>query len=656
MKKIFWRVFVTLAIITTFLVSSLPTGVVSKPIDYTPTDVGPEIREWEATPDRIMKKSDSGDEPTTTSSLIVLDSKLFLILNDYLGSYQFTTFHLVAESSDTQIWIQANLAWPAGDPRQTPVITQEQVGYILDEFDDVILPTETDFFGSADFHNGDNSLLVDWGLVAPDYYDDAAGRQIVLISNIRDENYYDSTYPIYIAGFYSGSFEAYFDRNIISIDAYDWINRLGPDSRRPFLYEGIFAHEYQHLLHDDYDTDEENFINEGMAEFAEILCGYTPALQGHLDAATSNPENSLTAWGDQGDLEILTDYGQAGLFQVYLWQNFGQAFIQNLFHNSENGIEGINDTLSGADTFADVYHDFSTAMYMLGSFTLFPDFQVNVGHPGKPNPEAFATNGAPPWGTDYYILWGYERIANFKFNGFQFNPISWTSDGSTLCGGTGDLIDNWAIFETTGGGTLSFDTKYDIEEFWDFGFVQVSTDGGSTWTSLSNAYTTADHDPAAHPTVVNNLPGLTGSSGGVWVNMSFDLSVYAGQDILVAFRYVTDWATTEAGWYIDNVYIDSTLISDGSSVEGFVSLNEVLGISNEYTVTLIGERIRKGKVAYEVEVILTGDYTADWQSIRNMFDNYTQLILLVTYDAVPGVTSYAEYNFEIDHRGGRHLK
>jgi hypothetical protein len=45
-----------------------------------------------------------------------------------------------------------------------------------------------------------------------------SGRQVVLVSNIRDDNYYDPTYPNYIAGFYSPTFEAYFDRNIMSID------------------------------------------------------------------------------------------------------------------------------------------------------------------------------------------------------------------------------------------------------------------------------------------------------------------------------------------------------------------------------------------------------------------------------------------------------
>ena len=40
----------------------------------------------------------------------------------------------------------------------------------------------------------------------------------------------------------------------------------GASGARPYLYEGVFAHEWQHLLHDDYDGDEDTFVNEGCAE------------------------------------------------------------------------------------------------------------------------------------------------------------------------------------------------------------------------------------------------------------------------------------------------------------------------------------------------------------------------------------------------------
>ena len=77
-----------------------------------------------------------------------------------------------------------------------------------------------------------------------------------------------------------------------------------------------------------------------------------------------------------------------------------------------------------------------------------------------------------------------------------------------LWGGAGDLLDNWAIFETRRWWHLEIRYIYNLEEFWDFGFVQVSTDGGKTWTSLCQWLHYLGYDPSAHPTVVANLPGL----------------------------------------------------------------------------------------------------------------------------------------------------
>jgi hypothetical protein len=186
-------------------------------------------------------------------------------------------------------------------------------------------------------------------------------------------------------------------------------------------------------------------------------------------------------------------------------------------------------------------------------------------------------------------------------------------------------------------------------------FVQVSTDGGNTWTSLSNADTCSDLNSAAHPKVAANVPGFTGASGfdcspgdeAEWITTSFDLSAYDGQQILVAFRYVTDWAFNQPGWWVDNVNVAGVFTSDGSSTDGFQGLNEVLGIENEFTVTLIGERNRQGQSEYEVRTILSGDYKSDWTSVREMFDNYRSLVMLVTYDAPEGTSTYADYSFEI---------
>jgi hypothetical protein len=321
------------------LATLLPAGAIASPpvANPRPVDVGPEIRDWEATPERIAPLDASAlaaDATAATAAVTasttdcITASKIFLILNDYLGRYQATYFNLMGDGSGAQVWVQANLAWPAGDPRAKPVVTCEQVAYLLGQFEGNMYPKETAFFGMPDAHDGAAAYLPSLLGLPSDYYYDAAGRQVVLVSNIRDDNYYDPNYPLYIAGFYSPSFEVYFDRNVMSIDAYDWADRTGPTAARPYLYEGVFAHEYQHLLHDDYDSDEESFVNEGMADLAEFLTGYGLATKGHVDAAFAQPENSLVNWGDQGDLEILTDYGQAYLFQLYLLEKFGPSFIQ----------------------------------------------------------------------------------------------------------------------------------------------------------------------------------------------------------------------------------------------------------------------------------------------------------------------------------------
>lgn len=100
------------------------------------------------------------------------------------------------------------------------------------------------------------------------------------------------------------------------------------------------------------------------------------------------------------------------------------------------------------------------------------------------------------------------------------------------------------------GATLSFMTWYDIQTHRDYGFVSVSTDGGSTWTALEGNITTYD-DPYGKN---SEGCGVTGKSSG-WVLATFDLAPYANNNIKLRFRYVTDGTVTFPGWAIDNIAI-----------------------------------------------------------------------------------------------------
>jgi hypothetical protein len=348
---------------------------------------------------------------------------------------------------------------------------------------------------------------------------------------------------------------------------------------------------------------------------------------------------------------------------MYLYEKFGQEFIQYEFLNQDNGITSINSTLDAFNIqtdFGELYHDFSVAVlidskkanYRYGFESL--EVAIDIGTPDAPNPEAYDTPGAPPWGADYIWIDGDPKdLAKFSFNGVDYTtfPTGWTSDGDVLWSGTGDLLDNWAIFEATGGGTLSFDTLWDLEDYWDFGFVRVSTDGGYTWTSLEDneGYSTFDHDPSAHPKVVESLPGLTSWVPG-WVTLSYDLSAYDGQDILIAFRLVTDWATHYGGWWIDDVYVDDTLISDGSDASIFKDITEVVPINNDFTVTFVGIKEKSKGNQYKVHTMKLNDMSEEGLFELNKVLKWSnKAVMLVTFDAPEGFTGYADYSYEFTY-------
>ncbi|WP_433315855.1 immune inhibitor A domain-containing protein [Micromonospora chersina] len=102
--------------------------------------------------------------------------------------------------------------------------------------------------------------------------------------------------------------------------------------------------------------------------------------------------------------------------------------------------------------------------------------------------------------------------------------------------------------------------NYVIEADWDYGFLEVSTNGGATWSeqkvydATGKLVTTNDGyaDPNGRMVDFGNKKyGLTASTGG-WRHDYVDLSAFAGQTIQVRLRYATDEAFVERGWFADD--------------------------------------------------------------------------------------------------------
>ena len=109
---------------------------------------------------------------------------------------------------------------------------------------------------------------------------------------------------------------------------------------------------------------------------------------------------------------------------------------------------------------------------------------------------------------------------------------------------------------------------YTIEELWDDGFIEVSTDRGSTWSQLevrdeAGNLVSTDEDPNGRLRDYGGLENrLTGTTGGQWRHDYVDLTPYAGTTIGLRLRYATDAAFEEPGWFAD----DFEVTADGTSV------------------------------------------------------------------------------------------
>ncbi len=125
--------------------------------------------------------------------------------------------------------------------------------------------------------------------------------------------------------------------------------------------------------------------------------------------------------------------------------------------------------------------------------------------------------------------------------------------------------------------------NYSIEEDWDFGFVEVSTDGGATWkqqkvytadgslVSTDDGYADPNHRLADYGGLKYGLTGMTDG----WRHDYVDLTAYAGQNIKLRLRYATDAGFEDTGWFVDDLALTSgsqTLWSDdaeGTATNGW---------------------------------------------------------------------------------------
>lgn len=683
-----------------------PDAVKGYTLDGRPLDV----------PDRYSPQANRRNRTLQAASTPPVGTvRQWLAIDDFQGVTYRKDYTLRGVGEKIEVWVANDIAFPADDCRNqipsTTQITDEQVANFVTEFDNNMYPKETAAFSTPPDRDGTNALLGPDANGNGGVYTGDGDKTVALIDNVRDDNFYMfPEAPTYIAGFFSAAFNELFDRNVMTIDAFDWLHRTGenpPDeptddlctSRpgRPHLYEGTFAHEWQHLLQYYTDPLETIWVNEGLSDFAQTLVGYVDGRATVFDRGADShlycfqgfgtvqtpfntnprdcggPENSLNLWSEGDPNEVLADYGHAYSLMLFLFDRYGTDFISRLHQDGERQGLASLAALLRAEGVRDVYqvlHDFQT-MVLVDKIVGESRHGIMLGVPKKrvttpslrstvnlDNPDANDNPGAAPNGADFVPLRraGGQLLKGRDLKSLSFKgattlpalPLLWTTvsddpdrpGNSVLWSGNTSNLDAAAVTEVTvptTDPTLRFLAKYGAELGFDYGYVVVSTDGGASYTAL-----------ASDRTVAGPLgPALNGTTDGFEPH-TFDLSAYAGQTILLGFRYVSDGGVNEGGLRIDDITVGGTQVSDGSSLDSFDSPTEIRPTEvDNWNLRLIGID-EKHSLALQIEIDGKSTVKLGWLPLL-LFAAFPTVVAVVAYDEpTEQVGQYAPYTLTVN--------
>ncbi len=502
------------------------------------------------------------------------------------------------------------------------VITQDQVDYLGDRLSNQILAVDESHFGDLDTPpGGDSDALV------------------TLVYNVQDESYYDCSVSSYTAGYFAPEYLAgdSLGMNVMVIDAFDWTNRVGEDPNtepwsdgdasndRPELYEGVIAHELEHMLMNYSDPGELSWVDEGLADMAAFLNGFDMTGSHLTYQQVFHRETSLTRWG--GGLE---NYGASFSYFAYLWEQAGgngdgslepdteydgvagDLLIKLIFENQADGMAGVQEAIDqfngdtgDLESAAELFKDWVVTMYLddedsslwdLANFDLGAEsggWTIDIANDefwddrgsyigAQPEQKWSRLKNRPagdalPFGASYEKFRNPAPEVSIDFQGEPITEVA-PQDGETHW---------WAGYESqadhvlnvdddaiSGGETVTFSNWHFIEEGWDYGFVEALVGGEWKTLEVTNAETGETVSTTENPHGSNEEGnGITGTSGGEYFVDEPTYQTYQvevpGEATDLRFRYSTDAAYLDTGWFIDQVWVDGTETVPTAGIDEF---------------------------------------------------------------------------------------
>jgi len=425
-------------------------------------------------------------------------------------------------------------------------------------------------------------------------------------------------------------------------------------------YHGTLAHEFQHMIHWYNDRNEDTWLNEGFSELASYINGFDP---GGADVSfASQPDNQLNDM-DYDAPDGYASYGAGYLFTSYFLDRFGPEATQSLVARPENSFASVEAVLSDLGTrltYEDLFADWIIANLLDDPYIADgrygykeidpPSFGIETTYYESDYPISESST-VHQHGTDYIELRGEQPLV-FRFTGstqvglvdttaYSGSYFWWSNrgDDSDMC--LTRAFDLSGVNEAT----LTFWTWYDLEEDWDYAYVEVSADEGQTWEILTTSSGTG-----TNPNGNSFGWAYTGRSGGgetaEWIQEKIDLSAYAGQEIIIRFEYITDDAVTRPGFVLDDVAIpevgyfsDFEEGGDGWESAGFIRHTNLLPQRWLVQLILFGPETQVQRLE------LNDDQMGEWVVPLN---SRTDRAVVTISGLAPVTTEIASYGYEIE--------
>ena len=485
--------------------------------------------------------------------------KFFVIENASSGSYRTVVATLQAATPNSFFWVENGMSFDS-------VALQKSA----ELFEKTILPTNQKYFGlQLAGISGDTRVHI-----LNTKFEDAAG-------------YFSSedTFPRSLAPFGN-------QRNIIymNIEAV----KLNSDE-----YNGDLAHEFQHLIHSYEAEHKTGWIDEGMADLAIKVNGY-PVFG--LDSFARRPGTQLNTWANEDPQLIFAHYAGSYLFFNYTALRFGPEFTRAVIHAPSEGVNGVQAVLDQrvkGMKFEDLFADWAVTNYL-------NDPSIENGKYAYSNETNFRITREPvlnqvpvvrsetmsEYATSYFGIQPSSGGVTIIFTGTMTTKLiaanahagkwMWYSNRADLS--NMNLTREFDL-SSVKQATLKFWTWYDIEQGFDYAYVQASTDSGKTWDVLPGKHTTTENPNGSSygPAFSGHSGSPNGKSAAQWVEEQVNLSAYAGKKILVRFEYITDDAYNAPGFAVDDISIPEINFVDGMEsgengwqAKGFVRIDNVL--------------------------------------------------------------------------------